>query len=83
MRKNLFVLSFFLTTLSVTYAQRQFWGSASHGGNYGNGFIFRTDSIGDNLEIIHHFKSAVDGENIGALLYASNNKLYGLAGSGG
>jgi uncharacterized repeat protein (TIGR03803 family) len=32
---------------------------------------------------VHHFESAVDGENIGALLYASNNKLYGLAASGG
>jgi uncharacterized repeat protein (TIGR03803 family) len=64
-------------------AQRQFWGTTSSGGLYENGFIFKTDSIGDNLEIIHHFKSDVDGANISALLLASNNKLYGLAASGG
>ncbi|HTJ50568.1 MAG TPA: hypothetical protein VL443_14000 [Cyclobacteriaceae bacterium] len=27
------------------------------------GFIFRTDSIGDNLEIVHHFTKEIDGEN--------------------
>jgi uncharacterized repeat protein (TIGR03803 family) len=64
-------------------AQRQFWGTASSGGQYDNGFIFKTDSIGDNLEIVHHFKNEVDGSNISALLLASNNKLYGLASSGG
>ncbi|HEY5745503.1 MAG TPA: choice-of-anchor tandem repeat GloVer-containing protein [Chryseolinea sp.] len=83
MCKTLVVFSFFFMTLSVTFAQRQFWGTASQGGVYNNGFIFKTDSIGDNLEIIHNFQSTVDGENIGALLYASNNKLYGLASSGG
>jgi uncharacterized repeat protein (TIGR03803 family) len=64
-------------------AQRQFWGTTSSGGQYENGFIFKTDSIGDNLEIVHHFKNEIDGSNIGALLLASNNKLYGLAASGG
>lgn len=53
------------------------------GGDYGNGFIFRSDSIGDNLQIVHHFNTGVDGENISALTLGSNNKLYGLAGSGG
>jgi uncharacterized repeat protein (TIGR03803 family) len=64
-------------------AQRQFWGTTSSGGQYENGFIFKTDSIGDNLQIVHHFKNEIDGSNIGALLLASNNKLYGLAASGG
>lgn len=53
------------------------------GGDYGNGFIFRSDSIGDNLQIVHHFKTDIDGENISALTLASNNKLYGMAASGG
>ena len=83
MRKTLLIVFFLLFFVSFTYAQLQFWGSTSSGGENGNGFIFRTDSIGDNLEIIHHFKSSLDGENISALLLASNNKLYGLAGSGG
>ena len=74
-----------LTIAAFIYsqAQQQFWGTASAGGDHNNGFIFKTDSIGDNLEIVHHFKKDVDGDNIGALLLASNNKLYGLAGSGG
>lgn len=83
MYKITLALSFFFVALSVAHGQKQFWGTASQGGLYGNGFIFKTDSIGDNLVIVHHFQSAVDGENIGALLYASNNKLYGLAASGG
>lgn len=83
MRKILFLLLSFFLTLPFSYAQRQFWGTTSSGGLHGNGFIFKTDSIGDNLEIVHHFESAVDGENIGALILASNNKLYGLAASGG
>lgn len=68
---------------SLGYSQRQFWGTSSQGGSYSNGFIFKTDSIGDNLQIVHHFQMAVDGANISALLYASNEKLYGMAASGG
>jgi uncharacterized repeat protein (TIGR03803 family) len=83
MRKIPLFLLFFVITLSTAYAQKQFWGTSSLGGLHANGFIFRTDSIGDSLKIVHHFKNAVDGENIGALLYASNNKLYGLASTGG
>lgn len=80
-RTTLIILFCVLSCAAV--GQKQFWGTSSLGGNNGNGFIFRTDSIGDNLVIIHHFKSAVDGNNIGALLHASNDKLYGLASSGG
>ncbi|MBL0739887.1 choice-of-anchor tandem repeat GloVer-containing protein [Chryseolinea lacunae] len=82
MRKALLSL-LLVFSIAVTHAQKQFWGTTSSGGAHQNGFIFKTDSIGNNLEIIHSFESAVDGENIGALLLASNNKLYGLAASGG
>jgi uncharacterized repeat protein (TIGR03803 family) len=82
MQKLLSTLSFILISF-FAQAQLQFWGTASSGGDYGNGFIFKTDSIGDNLVIVHHFKKEIDGENIGALLLASNNKLYGLTGAGG
>lgn len=58
------------------------WGTVSNGGQYGHGYIFKTDSIGDNFQIVHHFDS-VNGKNPGALLAASNNKLYGLTSSGG
>ncbi|SHG74172.1 Por secretion system C-terminal sorting domain-containing protein [Chryseolinea serpens] len=83
MRKTLFILSLCYISLSPAQAQKQFWGSSSFGGLYGNGFLFKTDSIGDNLEIVHDFQSSVDGENISAILLASNNKLYGLASAGG
>jgi uncharacterized repeat protein (TIGR03803 family) len=73
----------FLLTGIASHAQRELWGSSMSGGDYGNGFIFRSDSIGDNLQIVHHFKTDIDGENISALTLASNNKLYGLAASGG
>ena len=82
MRKLLLAILLVATCIHAK-AQRQFWGTASSGGQHNNGFIFKTDSIGDNLEIVHHFKSEVDGANISALLLASNNKLYGLASSGG
>ena len=81
--QKLLVTLFLILSGSLAHAQLQFWGTASSGGDYGNGFIFKTDSIGDNLEIVHHFKTDIDGENIGALLLASNNRLYGLAGAGG
>jgi uncharacterized repeat protein (TIGR03803 family) len=82
MRKLLAI--FFLAVVSIgAHAQQQFWGTASQGGLNGDGFIFKTDSIGDNLEIVHHFKKEIDGNNISALLLASNNKLYGFASSGG
>ena len=83
MRKTLVILSLCYISLSAAHAQKQFWGSSRFGGLYGNGFLFKTDSNGDNLEIVHDFQSSVDGENISAILLASNNKLYGLASAGG
>ncbi|RAW02235.1 choice-of-anchor tandem repeat GloVer-containing protein [Pseudochryseolinea flava] len=83
MQKLLATIFIFASTVFYSEAQQQFFGTTSSGGDHFNGFIFKTDSIGNNLEIIHHFKSNVDGENISALLLASNNKLYGLASAGG
>ena len=80
------ILLFVLVNIAISYsanAQREFWGSASFGGVNNAGFIFRTDSIGNNLEIVHHFKKEIDGENISALTLASNHKLYGVASAGG
>lgn len=63
-------------------AQRELWGTVSNGGQFGYGYIFKTDATGNNLEIVHHF-DLNDGNNPGALLAASGNKLYGLTASGG
>ncbi|WP_300665032.1 T9SS type A sorting domain-containing protein [Fluviicola sp.] len=64
------------------FSQKEIWGTVSNGGQYGHGYIFKTDSIGDNLQVVHHFDS-VYGKNPGALLAASNNKLYGFTSAGG
>ncbi|MEO7992106.1 MAG: choice-of-anchor tandem repeat GloVer-containing protein [Chryseolinea sp.] len=75
---------FLITTACLrAEAQQELWGTASLGGEFNGGFIYKSDSIGDNLEIVHHFKKDIDGENISALLLGSNHKLYGLASSGG
>jgi uncharacterized repeat protein (TIGR03803 family) len=83
LRHSLLCSLLFMLICTTSHAQRELWGSSMAGGDYANGFIFRSDSIGDNVQIVHHFKSAVDCENISALTLASNNKLYGLAASGG
>jgi uncharacterized repeat protein (TIGR03803 family) len=83
MRNFLLVLFLNGSLLTGLQAQRQLWGTSAFGGENNDGFIFTTDSIGDNLEIIHHFKFDVDGEDISALTLASNHKLYGMAASGG
>lgn len=81
--KFAFCILCFIISVTAVFGQKEFWGTSSQGGTNNNGFIFKTDSIGDHLEIVHQFKSAIDGENISALLLASNNKLYGMAASGG
>lgn len=78
-----FFIFCFCCLATLTYSQRELWGTVSNGGNYGHGYIFKTDSIGNNLGIVHHFQETINGRNPGALLAASNNKLYGLTSSGG
>lgn len=82
MIRSFFLLLFFLCLLPLISAQREIWGTVSNGGNYGHGYIFKTDSVGDNLLIMHHFDS-INGKDPGALLFASNNKLYGVTSAGG
>ncbi|AEA43504.1 Gloeo_Verruco repeat protein [Fluviicola taffensis DSM 16823] len=77
-----------LTTLLLTqfyflsFGQHEFWGTVSNGGDYGHGYIFKTDSVGGNLEVIHHFDS-IHGKNPSELLVADNNKIYGTTAYGG
>lgn len=74
----LFLISFFTIQL---HAQKEIWGTVSNGGQYDYGYIFRCDSIGDNLTVMHHFKGT-DGQAPGTLLQI-NNKLYGVTTYGG
>ncbi|MGV3460535.1 MAG: choice-of-anchor tandem repeat GloVer-containing protein [Flavobacterium sp.] len=71
-----------LTVFSLQlHAQKEIWGTVSDGGQYNYGYIFRCDSIGDNLTVMHHFKG-YDGQAPGTLLQI-NNKLYGVTTYGG
>lgn len=75
-------LLFLFFSLSL-YSQKTLWGTVENGGLYGNGYIYRTDSIGNNLVVVHHFNGSDDGKFPGALMQASNGKLYGLTSQGG
>lgn len=80
--KNFLLFYALCFVTAIGFSQKELWGTVSNGGQYGDGYIFKTDSIGDNLQIVHHFDS-INGKNPGALLAASNNKLYGFTTSGG
>jgi hypothetical protein len=77
----LFIGIFF--TCTTSYAQKEFWGTVKTKGEYGNGYLFRTTSTGDDLEIIHHFQSALTGRLPTGIIQASNGKIYGLTTQGG
>lgn len=75
-------LLFLFFSLSL-YSQKTIWGTVENGGLYDNGYLYRTDSIGNNLTIVHHFNGTDDGKFPGAVMQASNGKLYGMTGQGG
>lgn len=64
-------------------AQSTLWGTVANDGQYGFGTLYRTDSIGDNKIIVHHFDSIHDGATPGAIMQASNGKIYGMTAKGG
>ena len=73
----------FLFLSSSLYSQKTIWGTVENGGLYDNGYLYRTDSIGNSLTIVHHFNGTDDGKFPGAVMQASNGKLYGLTSQGG
>ena len=74
--------AFFIST-GITHAQKELWGTVQTTGNNGDGYLFRTNSTGDNLIILHHFLSATSGRLPTGIIQASNGKLYGLTPQGG
>lgn len=76
------LLLIIILTSNQLFAQHEIWGTVSNGGNGNNGYIFKTDSIGENFQIVHYFDS-INGTSPGALLVASDNKLYGVTSAGG
>ncbi|MDI1255284.1 MAG: T9SS type A sorting domain-containing protein [Flavobacterium sp.] len=80
--KKLYLLILFQLVFTNAFSQKEIWGSAMYGGEYHYGYIFKTDSIGDNLTVMHSFNWG-DGALPGELLSVSNNKLYGITSYGG
>lgn len=77
-----FVLLFFSFNLSL-YSQQTLWGTIQKGGLYNHGVLYKTDSIGDNLVVVHNFDSIRSGKFPGAIIQASNGKIYGTTNQGG
>ncbi len=69
---------------SSVFAQKQFWGMTSRGGE-GGGVIFETDSNGNNQNVVYPFGIEFAGENpqYSDLCQAANGKLYGMTYQGG
>lgn len=66
----------------INYAQTELWGTASQGGDYGYGYLYRTDENGDNLHIMYSFDS-IHGKAPAGDLVVFNGKIYGLTALGG
>ena len=77
-----FAIIFFSLSLSL-YSQNTLWGTVQRGGQYNHGFLYKTDSIGNNLVVIHNFDSIHSGKSPGAIMQASNGKIYGMTSLGG
>jgi len=81
MRNLLFLLLCCLFTFHIS-AQKQIWGTVYQSTEYPYGFIFKTDTEGNNLEVVHVFNST-EGRFPGAIMQASNGRLYGCTERGG
>jgi Secretion system C-terminal sorting domain len=79
------ILSTALTNSAV--AQRGYWGittNLNQTARQSTGKLFRTDSTGCHLIVMHHFADTLFGENpTNSLLLASNGKIYGTTRLGG
>ncbi len=81
--KKYLLLSALLLSGFFANAQTQFWGMTRFGGANNYGTIFKTDGSGTNFTIQKDFSFAEGGIPQGALIKATDGKLYGLANSGG
>jgi uncharacterized repeat protein (TIGR03803 family) len=62
----------------------RFFGTTFDGGKSGFGTVFRVNKDGTGFLVLHDFASSPgDGQNPVALIYGSDNKLYGVTSFGG
>jgi len=69
----------------TAYAQvPELWSVNYTGGDFNEGYIFKTNEEGENLEIMHHFDGGVDGGwPVHGLTDSKDDRLYGITVTGG
>jgi uncharacterized repeat protein (TIGR03803 family) len=80
------ILSILSVFICLTiFAQKQFWGVTSKGGQYGGaGVIFKTDSSGNKQTVQYTFKTITASNPLNTnLIESSDGKLYGMSNKGG
>ena len=80
------ITTIFFIGLNSAFAQKEYWGmftitDTSFVKPYGA--IYKTDSMGSNIQIVNFFDSINGMGPIGRLFLASDGKLYGTTGQGG
>ena len=81
MKKILLLVCFIITTF--TNAQTQFFGLTRLGGANNLGTVFKTDGAGANCTILKDLIPTDGTQPQGALIKATDGKLYGLTSAGG
>ncbi len=61
----------------------ELWGMTSEGGLNDRGVIFKTNSSGENFEVVYNFSTSIGERPEGDLLYADNGLIYGMTARGG
>jgi uncharacterized repeat protein (TIGR03803 family) len=80
----LFLVPFSIAISTVCAQQTEFYGMTVKGGEFNSGTIFKTDSYGNNLQLVFSFPVINNGNlPVGKLCEAKSGKLYGMTGSGG
>ncbi len=70
----------------LALADRMLYGTAASGGISNYGTIFKLENDGSGFEVLYHFKGTGAGDGAsprGALIQASDGRLYGTTDSGG
>jgi len=80
---NNYTVTFVGSNFSITPVKPEYWGMTYYGGN-GNGEIFKTDTIGQNIKVVKGFPENPGGNpSYTKLTEYTTGKLYGVNSIGG
>jgi len=83
MKKLSFISALLIVFFQLSAQKSELWGTTNQGGDYSAGVIFKTDSNGTNIQVMHSFYKN-DGDGIyEGLVLANNGKFYGMTCNGG